>query len=210
MLHTTLRIQCCSRLLSTLNILSIILRETNQQTNNHQESSPRAPIEVIKPPIALNIVPPFFLLFPFVVQDSPTALTVTFGSGEDENIAKYTEGQLDQLSLAYAITIHKSQGSEYPVVVLPVMARDNRFSQRRALLYTAMTRAKRLLVCVGEETGLHKAQSNCGINDDGESPDCGDAIRHSLLVFIVYRHRRIVPKFSEYGGDANAICDRAY
>ena len=54
------------------------------------------------------------------------------------------------LELAYAITIHKAQGSEFPVVVLPVPAGNSGFFSRQ-LVYTALTRARKMAVCIGDE-----------------------------------------------------------
>ena len=68
----------------------------------------------------------------------------------DDKRASYDFTMLDELELAYAITVHKSQGSEYPIVVIPLY----RYSQRlltRNLLYTALTRAQKMVVLVGEE-----------------------------------------------------------
>jgi exodeoxyribonuclease V alpha subunit len=57
------------------------------------------------------------------------------------------------LTLAYAISVHKSQGSEYPAVVLPVMTQHYILLQRN-LIYTAVTRAKRLIVLIGTKKAL--------------------------------------------------------
>ena len=62
----------------------------------------------------------------------------------------------DTVSLAYALTVHKAQGAEYPVVVLPLV-KDHFPMLRRALLYTAVSRAKRLLVLVGSSELLAEA-----------------------------------------------------
>ena len=67
---------------------------------------------------------------------------------DDGKIVDYDFGQLEELELAYAITIHKSQGSEYPVVILPVYSGPPMLMTRN-LLYTAVTRAKQLVVLVG-------------------------------------------------------------
>jgi exodeoxyribonuclease V alpha subunit len=64
--------------------------------------------------------------------------------------------EMDMLSLAYAITIHKSQGSEYPVVVLPIHG-QHYVMLRRNLLYTAVTRGKKLVVLVGQAAAMSKA-----------------------------------------------------
>ena len=65
----------------------------------------------------------------------------------------YDYSDLDELTLAYAISVHKSQGSEYPAVVLPVMTQHYILLQRN-LIYTAVTRAKRLIVLVGTKKAL--------------------------------------------------------
>ena len=68
----------------------------------------------------------------------------------DERIAVYEFSQIDELEHAYAITVHKSQGSEYPVVILPVYTYAPRLLTRE-LLYTAMTRAQKMVIIVGSE-----------------------------------------------------------
>jgi exodeoxyribonuclease V alpha subunit len=65
----------------------------------------------------------------------------------------YAFGELDELLLAYATTIHKSQGSEYPAVVIPLMMQHYTMLQRK-LLYTGVTRGKRLVVIVGQRKAL--------------------------------------------------------
>lgn len=68
----------------------------------------------------------------------------------------YTGADLDRLVPAYAITVHKAQGSEYPAVVL-VLAREHGRMLRRRLLYTAISRARRLLVVLAEPSALERA-----------------------------------------------------
>jgi exodeoxyribonuclease V alpha subunit len=65
----------------------------------------------------------------------------------------YNFGELDELVLAYATTIHKSQGSEYPAVVIPLMTQHYPMLQRN-LVYTGVTRGKRLVVIVGQRKAL--------------------------------------------------------
>jgi exodeoxyribonuclease V alpha subunit len=72
-------------------------------------------------------------------------VTVEYDEGK---MVEYTFGQLEELELAYAITIHKSQGSEYPAVVLPLLT-GPRMLLNRNLLYTAVTRAKSCVTIVG-------------------------------------------------------------
>ena len=69
---------------------------------------------------------------------------------EDGRCADYSFKQLEELELAYAITIHKSQGSEYPAVVIPILTGPQMLLNRN-LLYTAVTRAKRCVTIVGSE-----------------------------------------------------------
>ena len=68
-------------------------------------------------------------------------------------------GELDTLVLAYAATIHKSQGSEYPAVVIPLMTQHYSMLQRN-LLYTGVTRGKRLVVLVGQKKAVAIAVRN--------------------------------------------------
>jgi exodeoxyribonuclease V alpha subunit len=77
----------------------------------------------------------------------------------DEREVVYDFGELDELSLAYAITIHKSQGSEFPVVVIPVATQHYLLLQRN-LIYTGITRGKRLVVLIGQKKALSLAVGN--------------------------------------------------
>lgn len=76
-----------------------------------------------------------------------------------EQRVSYDWGELDELGLAYALTVHKSQGSEFPVVILPLHLQHYVMLQRN-LLYTGMTRARRLLVLVGQEKAIAQAVEN--------------------------------------------------
>lgn len=82
-------------------------------------------------------------------------LTVLF----DEREVIYDVTELDELALAYAVTIHKSQGSEYPIVVMPFTMSHFVMLQRN-LLYTGVTRAKKILVLVGEKKAVYYAIKN--------------------------------------------------
>ncbi len=79
------------------------------------------------------------------IDDDNEILQVLFDDGK---VVDYDFNQLEELELAYAITIHKSQGSEYPVVILPIYSGPPMLMTRN-LLYTAVTRAKELVVLVG-------------------------------------------------------------
>ncbi len=72
---------------------------------------------------------------------------------------EYDMTECDQLSLAYAITVHKSQGSEFPAVVMPLLTQHYMMLQRN-LLYTGMTRAKKLLILVGSRRAVAMAVNN--------------------------------------------------
>ncbi len=74
-------------------------------------------------------------------------------------LVDYVFHELDALVLAYAMTVHKSQGSEYPAVILPLV-REHRMLLQRNLLYTAITRAKRFCVIVGQQQALEWAVHN--------------------------------------------------
>ena len=71
----------------------------------------------------------------------------------------YAADELDQLAVAYAVTVHKAQGSEYPAVVVPLLRQHGRML-RRNLLYTAITRARRLVVLLTEPDALERAVRN--------------------------------------------------
>jgi exodeoxyribonuclease V alpha subunit len=89
-----------------------------------------------------------------VIDEEERELMVSF----DGRRVAYEYGELDEIGLAYALTIHKSQGSEYPVVVLPLHTQHFLMLQRN-LLYTAITRGKKLVVVVGTRKALEIAIS---------------------------------------------------
>ena len=68
-------------------------------------------------------------------------------------MVNYEPGELDELQLAYALTIHKSQGSEFPCVVIPVSTQHFVLLER-SLIYTAVTRGRKLVVLVGDPKAL--------------------------------------------------------
>ena len=76
--------------------------------------------------------------------------------GFDEQNVVYDFGELDEISLAFATTIHKSQGSEYPVIVIPLMMQHFPMLKRN-LIYTGVTRGKTLVVLIGEKKALAMA-----------------------------------------------------
>ena len=84
------------------------------------------------------------------------ALTVEF---DDGRVAEYDESLLEDLELAYCMSVHKSQGSEFDAVVMPLISGPPMLMTRN-LLYTAVTRAKRLVVLVGRESCLRGMVDN--------------------------------------------------
>src|SRR5215472_9893470 len=93
------------------------------------------------------------------INKDNSSLKVEFLEESGPLLVKYEFHELDELVLAYAITVHKSQGSEYPAVVLPLVKQHSMLLQRN-LLYTAITRAKRLCVLVGQPYALELAVRN--------------------------------------------------
>ncbi|MEI8186136.1 MAG: ATP-dependent RecD-like DNA helicase [Chlorobiaceae bacterium] len=89
------------------------------------------------------------------VDEEESTLCVLY----DEREVVYEFGELDEIALAYAITIHKSQGSEYPAVVIPLSMQHYSLLERN-LIYTAVTRAKKLVMIIGEPKALAMAIGN--------------------------------------------------
>ena len=91
------------------------------------------------------------------VDEEEGAVRIDF----DGRIVEYEPGELDEISLAYATSIHKSQGSEYPAVVIP-LAMQHYMLLERNLLYTAVTRGKKLVVIIGQMKALAMAVKRTG------------------------------------------------
>lgn len=94
------------------------------------------------------------------VNQEDRTLMVNF----EERLVEYEVSELDELSLAYATTIHKAQGSEYPIVVMPVMMKHYVMLQRN-LIYTGITRAKKVCVLIGSTKALAYAIQNLTISN---------------------------------------------
>lgn len=90
------------------------------------------------------------------IESEPVRVVIRYDDGRR---ASYEPGELDEVRLAYAITIHKSQGSEFPAVVIPVSSQHYVMLQRN-LLYTGLTRGKKLVVLAGEQRALGIAVRN--------------------------------------------------
>ena len=84
------------------------------------------------------------------------SLTVLF---DEEKEVVYESGDLDNLEQAYCLSVHKAQGSEFPIVVMPVTGGSPMLLTRN-LLYTALTRAKKLVVLVGSEEVIRRMVEN--------------------------------------------------
>ncbi|MDR1599480.1 MAG: ATP-dependent RecD-like DNA helicase [Oscillospiraceae bacterium] len=84
------------------------------------------------------------------IDEEDRSLSARF---DDDRLAFYDTAQLDDLELGYCISVHKSQGSEFPAILMPVVGGPPMLLTRN-LLYTAVTRAKRLVVLVGKESAL--------------------------------------------------------
>jgi len=93
------------------------------------------------------------------IDNEEGVVYVKYPDGEGERVVEYEGYEAEELVLAYAISVHKSQGSEYPVVVMPVSTQHYLMLQRN-LLYTAITRAKELVVLVGTRKALAIAVNN--------------------------------------------------
>ena len=90
------------------------------------------------------------------IQKFSEEVIVEFDEG---HVVTYPFGFLDELELAYAVTVHKSQGSEYPVVVIPLMP-GPQVLYTRNLIYTAVTRAKKCVVIIGDMAVLNTMIAN--------------------------------------------------
>lgn len=77
---------------------------------------------------------------------------------------EYDFNELDEVDLAYATSIHKSQGSEYPAIVIPIAMQHYMLLQRN-LLYTGVTRGKKLVILIGEPKAISMAVRNVKQND---------------------------------------------
>ena len=80
----------------------------------------------------------------------------------DGKTVEYEDSELDELTLAYATTIHKSQGSEYPVVVIPLLMTHSIMLQRN-LIYTGITRAKKICIIIGTAEALRYSICNTAV-----------------------------------------------
>ena len=91
-----------------------------------------------------------------ITDVNSSGITVTYDDGK---VVDYENALLEELELAYAVTVHKSQGSEFNTVVIPIFWGTEKLFSRN-LLYTAITRAKNRVVLVGQRAALYKMVDN--------------------------------------------------
>lgn len=96
-----------------------------------------------------------------------------------EQPVTFTSGELDEVQLAYAITVHKSQGSEFPVVVMPLVT-QHYMMLRRNLLYTAITRARKLVILIGQRKALWIAVQRGYADEDRRCTGLAPRLRQAL------------------------------
>lgn len=125
------------------------------------------------------------------INDFAETMTVEFDEGR---MVEYPYKLLDELELAYAITIHKSQGSEYPAVVIPLLSGPSMLMNRN-LLYTAVTRARKCVTLVGNEVTFAQMVQNTS-QQKRYSGLCDRLKRHNTAVEYFGRRR--------YPGKTNA------
>ena len=112
--------------------------------------------------------------------DPPSGtLQVRFDDDRDTRLVQYEPGALDNLTLAYACSVHKAQGSEFPAVVIPLLT-SHFVMLSKNLLYTAVTRGKRLVVLVADPRAVRLALAEARKDE-----------RHSLLAARIPRPVRL-------------------
>lgn len=107
------------------------------------------------------------------IDEIYTEINEVFVTFDDGRRACYSYAELDEIVLSYAITIHKSQGSEFPVVIIPVMG-GSPLLMNKNLLYTAGTRAKKVVVLIGKQSNIFYMVNNKS-----------SAVRHTMLKNIL-------------------------
>jgi exodeoxyribonuclease V alpha subunit len=93
---------------------------------------------------------------------------------EEKKRVRYPFQMLEELELAYAVTVHKSQGSEYPAVIIPLLQGPRQLYHRN-LIYTAVTRAKKCVTLVGSDTTFQ--EMICNTNEQNRYTSLAERIR---------------------------------
>ncbi|MBS6511584.1 MAG: ATP-dependent RecD-like DNA helicase [Clostridiales bacterium] len=96
----------------------------------------------------------------FSIDPAERTLEILF---DDDRLAEYSQNELAELEHAYAVTVHKSQGSEFDTVILPLFYGYSEFLTRN-LLYTAITRAKRKMILIGSQRTIAHMISNARVS----------------------------------------------
>ena len=112
-------------------------------------------------------------------EDDTCSALIEFG----DRSRTYSQDEMDMIELAYAMTIHKSQGSEYSTVIIPMMA-SHYIMFRRNLIYTAITRAKKKVILVGEKKAIYTAEElsvMTFLESCGTCKRCGSPLFPSFL-----------------------------
>ena len=153
------------------------------------DSEPFGPSSTGEPDAIFNRDRPSWRRWGSTGRRGASSWIVTF----DEREVAYGFGELDELVLAYATTIHKSQGSEYPAVVIPLTTQHYAMLARN-LLYTGVTRGKQLVVLVGQKKALAIAVKNQGARRRWSK------LTEWLRDAPVLADTRRKPQFDVYGG----------
>jgi len=121
-------------------------------------------------------------------KDKQQKLIVTF----DSNEVTYEKGDLIQLTHAYCVSVHKSQGSEYPIVILPITNAYHVMLQKK-LIYTAVTRAKKSLIIIGDYQALAK-----GVKNEGDERQTTLKLRLQMETKTDIKENPFAEYFKEY------------
>lgn len=113
------------------------------------------------------------------IDDINTEINEVYVTFDDGRRVCYSYAELDEIVLSYAITIHKSQGSEFPVVIIPIMG-GSPLLMNKNLLYTAVTRAKKVVVLLGKQSNVFYMVSNKSA-----------AVRNTMLEALLKKYEAI-------------------
>ena len=127
-------------------------------------------------------------------EDDELSVTIDFGDGRS---VQYGESEMEFIQLAYALTIHKSQGAEYAVVILPMLQSFYKLLSRN-LIYTAITRAKKRVILVGQKKALYMA-----IHRDGSDRRNSMLANRLSALFSYKKDSTLMPARPKKAGTTN-------